>query len=52
MACLGGGNDGGVGDQGEVDPGEGDQVGFELIQVNVKSSVICGKMFIFTTSKI
>ena len=47
MARLGGGDDGGVGDQGEVNTGEGNQVSLELIQVHVKSSVLCGKLFIF-----
>ena len=40
MARLGGGDDGGVGDQREVNTGEGNQVGLELIQVHVKSSVM------------
>ena len=34
-----GGDDGGVGDQREVDPGVGHQVGLELGQVHVESSV-------------
>merc|ERR550539_1979873 len=33
------GDDGGVGDQGEVDPGVGHQVGLELSQINIESSV-------------
>ena len=33
------GDDGGVGDQGEVDPGVGDQVGLELVQVHVESAI-------------
>ena len=32
-------DDGSIGDQGEVDPGVGDQVGLELVQVHVESSV-------------
>ena len=32
-------DDGGVGDQGEVDPGVGHQVGLELVQINIQSSI-------------
>ena len=32
------GDDGSVGDQGEVDPGVGDQVRLELVQVDVQSA--------------
>ena len=39
MGCLGGGDDGGVGGEGEVDTGVGDQVGLELVQVNVKGAI-------------
>ena len=39
MVSLLGGDDGGVGDQGEVDPGVGHQVGLELGEIHVKSSI-------------
>merc|ERR1719154_429842 len=39
VVSLLGGDDEGVGDQAEVDPGVGDQVGLELSQVHVESSV-------------
>ena len=39
VGCLGGGDDGGVGGEGEVDTGVGDQVGLELVQVNVEGAV-------------
>merc|ERR1711973_357704 len=39
MVGLLGRDDGGVGDQGEVDPGVGHQVGLELSQVHVQGSV-------------
>ena len=39
VVSLLGGDDGGVGDQGEVDPGVGDQVGLELGQIHFESSV-------------
>merc|ERR1712113_936349 len=32
-------DDGSIGDQGEVDPGVGDQVGLELSQINIESSI-------------
>ena len=32
-------DDGGVGDRREVDPGVGDQVGLELVQIHVKGSI-------------
>ena len=28
-----------IGDQGEVDPGVGDQVGLELIEINIESAI-------------
>ena len=33
------GDDGSIGDQGEVDPGVGDQVGLELVEVHVQGAV-------------
>merc|ERR550539_699340 len=39
MVSLLRGDDGGVGDQREVDPGVGHQVGLELSQINIESSV-------------
>ena len=36
---LGGGDDGGVGDEREVDTGVGDEVGLELVQVDVERAV-------------
>ena len=36
--------------QGEVDPGEGNQVGLELIQVNIKSSVV-GESLVYPSFK-
>merc|ERR1719414_424641 len=39
VVSLLGGDDGGVGDQGEVDPGVGDQVGLELSEIHVEGSV-------------
>jgi hypothetical protein len=40
LVCgLGGGDDGRVGDEREVDTGVGDQVGLELVQVNVQGAV-------------
>ena len=32
-------DDGGIGDQGEVDPWVGHQVGLELIEIDIQSSV-------------
>ena len=51
VARLGGGDDRGVGDEGEVDPGKGDQVSFELIQVNVKSSVVWQNIYFLQLQK-
>merc|ERR550539_591471 len=39
MVSLLSGDDGGVGDQREVDPGVGHQVGLELSQINIEGSV-------------
>jgi hypothetical protein len=36
---LGGGDDGGVGDQREVDTGVRHQVGLELIEINVEGAI-------------
>jgi hypothetical protein len=36
---LGGGNNGSVGNEREVDAGVGDQVGLELVQVDVQGTV-------------
>jgi hypothetical protein len=36
---LGGGDDGSIGDEREVNTGVGDQVGLELVQVDVKGTV-------------
>jgi hypothetical protein len=36
---LGGGDDGRVGNEREVDTGVGDQVGLELVQVDVEGTV-------------
>ena len=38
VARLGLGDDRGVADQGEVDAGEGHQVGLELVQVNIQGA--------------
>ena len=38
VARLGLGDHGGVADQGEVDAGEGHQVGLELVQVNIQGA--------------
>ena len=47
VAGLGSGDDRGVGDQGEVDPGKRNQVGLELVEVNVKSSKRCKIVYLF-----
>lgn len=39
VGSLGGGDDGSVGDEREVDSGVGDQVGLELVQVDVEGTV-------------
>lgn len=40
LVCgLGGGDDGSIGDEREVDTGVGDQVGLELVQVDVEGTV-------------
>ena len=39
MGGLGGRDDRGEGGEGEVDTGEGDQVGLELVQVDVQGTV-------------
>ena len=39
MTRLGGRDDGSIGDQRKVDPGVGHQVGLELIQINIESTL-------------
>jgi hypothetical protein len=39
VGSLGGGDDGSIGDEREVDTGVGDQVGLELVQVDVQGAV-------------
>jgi hypothetical protein len=39
VASLGSRDDGGIGDQGEMDSGVGNQVGLELVQIDVKGTI-------------
>lgn len=39
VSSLGGRDDGGVGNQREVDSGVGDQVGLELVQIDIEGAV-------------